>query len=341
MRTVLLSVIFLTIQLINNQPLKAQQQENTRLFRLYEDNDFLNWRGKGTDDAYTNGTRLDVFYTKSHPSRFIVDRNMPTAGDSAINVFGWGLMQVMFTPQDITQTAWQPNDYPYAGGLFATHSLYSYNPRKKYSYQTELLLGVMGPASFAKEAQIFMHRLIHYKRPMGWDNQLGNDPLINIGFTAEKQFAGYRHAVEVIGGAQVYYGTLMNGVSVYPLIRIGKMQPYFNGYLSQFGTAKQNGTARRGHRLQAYFIIKPEAQLIFTNALLEGGMFSSNTHEVNGKEVANKPANDLQQVVFSLNFGAVVSAGRFSISFIQNSSTAQMKGSYSHEVGNLSMYYSW
>jgi len=340
MRTALLFLFFTTLLLTKTQQTKAQEKENTRLFRIYEDNDFLNIRGQGTDDAYTNGLRFDMFYTKSHPSRFIVDRNMPTAGDSSINVFGWGIMQVMFTPMDITIATPQPNDYPWSGGLFATHTLYSYNPKKKYSYQTELLLGVMGPMALAGQAQIFVHHIINYKRPMGWDNQLGNDPLININFTAEKQIAGIGRWLEVIAGGQVFYGTAINGLAAYPLIRIGKMNPYFNGYLSQYGTAKQT-TRHRGHRVQAYIVIKPEANIVFTDALLEGGLFSDNTNKVNTKGMPTKPANGMRTVVYSANYGAVVSLGRFSMSFIQSSSSEWIKGTYSHEVGNISMYYSW
>jgi len=333
-------LILLASQLLTTKQLYAQQQEDTRLFRVYEDNDFLNIRGKGTDEAYTNGTRFDLFYTKNHPSSFVVDRKLPHAGDSSINVFGWSLMQVMFTPQDITKTTFQPDDYAYAGGLFVTHSLYSYNPVKKYSYQTELLLGVMGPMALAGQAQTFVHHLIHYKKPMGWDNQLGDDPLININFTAEKQFASYQKWIEVIGGGQVFYGTAMNGVAVYPMVRIGIMHPYFNGYLSQYGTAKQKGE-HKGHRVQAYIIVKPEAQVTFTNALLEGGLFSDNTHDISGKEVVTKPANGLRTIVYSANYGAVVALGNFSMSFIQNSSSPWIKGVYSHEVGNFSMYFVW
>ncbi len=340
MRRALLFLFVTTLLFTTVQPAKAQEKENTRLFRIYEDNDFLNIRGQGTDDAYTNGLRFDLFYTKSHPSKFVLDRNLPTAGDSSINVFGWGLMQVMFTPADISIATPQPNDYPWSGGLFATHSLYSYNPKHKYSYQTELLLGVMGPMALARQAQTFVHHIINYQKPMGWGNQLGNDPLLNINFTAEKQLVGKQHWLDVIAGGQVFYGTAVNGLAVYPLIRIGKMNPYFNGYIAQYGTGKQTGR-HRGHRVQAYIIIKPEASIMFTNALLEGGMFSDNTNKLNTKGAPTKPSNGLRTIVYAANYGAVVSFGNFSMSFIQSSSSEWIKGTYSHEVGNISMYYSW
>src|SRR5882672_9811239 len=109
-----------------NNMLFAQSSDNvsTHMFRLYEDNDFMNIRGKGTDNSYTNGTRFDFFYTKRKQSRFFIDRLMPKAGDSSINIFSWSLAQLMVTPNDISITQYQPNDYPYAGALFTAHSLY-------------------------------------------------------------------------------------------------------------------------------------------------------------------------------------------------------------------------
>lgn len=78
----------------------AQDQENgpTRLLRISEDNDFINIWSQGTDNAYTNGTFLGYYYTKQKPSRGFIDHLMPKAGDSSINVFGWGLNEMMYTP---------------------------------------------------------------------------------------------------------------------------------------------------------------------------------------------------------------------------------------------------
>jgi hypothetical protein len=40
----------------------AQTKNEGKLLRIYEDNDFINIRGKGTDRAYSGGTRVDIFY---------------------------------------------------------------------------------------------------------------------------------------------------------------------------------------------------------------------------------------------------------------------------------------
>ena len=166
---------------------------------------------------------------------------MPNAGDSSKNVYGWSLMQLMVTPTKISAKEYQPNDYAYAGAMFALHSLYSYNAQKKYGFQTEFLAGVRGPASLGKQVQRGFHGLINYQKPKGWDNQLRNMPLININFTAEKQFLSVGNFMEVNGGTLVRTGSLMDGVFMYPMIRIGQMSPYFNGYFNQFGLSKEKG----------------------------------------------------------------------------------------------------
>jgi lipid A 3-O-deacylase len=318
------------------------------LFRIYEDNDFINARGRGTDDAYTNGSRLDYFYQPRHPSKDPVDHILPKAGASSVNVYGWGIMQLMYTPNNLTDSAYQPNDYPWSGALVATHTLYSYNPQKKYDLQTGLDLGVIGPASLAAQTQTDFHKLIHYIRPRGWSHQYPNDVLANVDVTAEEQLTGNGSTIEWIGGSQVSAGTMMNSLSVYPLLRIGRMNPYFQGFLRQFASTGRNS---HGHKnWQLYFICRPVLQFIATEAVLQGGMFTHNPNltEDSGptkseqQPVASpQPYHPINNIVFASNFGAVASIGDFSISFNQNSSTAMMKGLYAHEYGNISLYFGW
>jgi lipid A 3-O-deacylase len=329
--------------LLNAQALydrHSLSDSNQHLLRIYEDDDFINIRGCGTDDAYTNGSRVDYFYVPKHRPRGFIAHIIPRAGDSSIDVYGWGLMQLMYTPDNISSTAYQPNDYPYSGALIAIHSIYSYNPVKKYDFQTELVAGILGPAALDQQSQTMVHHLIHYIRPMGWSHQFRDAPLLNINFTAEKQLASAGQTVEVIGGGQVYAGTMMNGLAIYPLIRIGMMNSYFRGFFSQFMSAGRN--ARQKKKWQAYLVLKPEGQLIFTEAVLQGGLFTTNPNLKNESPTKPPPPyHPIQSFVASVNYGAVVSSGDFSISFNQNTSSAMMKGLYSHEVGNISLYFGW
>jgi hypothetical protein len=314
--------------------LQAQEHAvHTRMFRIFEDNDFLNITGNGSDDSYTNGTKLDFFYSKKGKPRFI-DRLLPVAGNNSNNIFGWSITQLMVTPDDIVTTHYQPDDYPYAGALFITHSLYSYNAVKKYSFQTELVAGIRGPASFASETQTFIHSLIDYQKPMGWNNQLTTYPLLNINFTTEKQIYSFGHFLEIIGGAQINAGSFIDAAALYPLIRIGKMAPYFDGLFSQFGSYISK---RREIKTQFYLFVKPEEIVVAHNALMHGERINEDEYTGNGAGSTRRIRHRLSNI----QAGAVLAQGNFSISYSQTHSTEYNKGLYHHNWGNISISCRW
>ena len=340
MKHFLLSISLLWIAAGNNL-LHAQSAKDTAtmLLRLYEDNDFINIYLKGTDNAYTNGTQINLFYKKKKKSHFFVDWIMPKAGDSSVNVYGWGITQLMYTPNDIATSDYQPDDYPYAGALFATHSLYSYNAAKKFDLQTEIELGVSGSDAFTKQTQTLVHRLIHYQEPMGWDHQAKNTLIINVNFTAEKQLAAYNGWLELIAGAQASAGTMYNAVSMYPEMRIGKMSPYFNGYISQYSKSRKGR-----NKLQAYVFAKPQPLLVLSDELLQAKAaetVSTVNKNADAPDESGKPYHAINSVVYYFSYGAVVTSGHFSISFTETSNTALLKGLYDHKFGNISLYFSW
>lgn len=308
-------------------------KESTHIFRVYEDNDFLNVRGNGTDNSYTNGLRFDLFYTKKKQSRSFINHLFPKAGDSSINFFGWSLTQLMVTPNNITVTQNQPDDYPYSGVLYITRSLYSINPIKKFSFQTELLAGIRGPASFAREFQTLVHSIIHYDKPMGWDNQLKTDPILNINFSAEKQLLSLGNFMDVIAGGQLDAGSYLDAFSAYALVRIGKMAPYFNGYFSRYGSFYRKG---KKNKTQFYFVVRPENTFVFHNSLVHGERMNQNA------VVADK--GDMRRIrhrIEDIQFGSVVAHGNFSISYLQTHSTEFNRGLYHHNWGNISLYFRW
>lgn len=313
-------------------PLFAQSDTTTRdpishMIRVYEDDDFINIWSVVSDDSYTNGTRIDYFYHPEHPSHFFPDKWMPAAGDSAIDIYGWGAMQLMYTPDSITDAGYQPNDYPWSGALFATHTRYSYNPVKHYDLQTELVLGVIGPLALDKQTQSLAHKIGDFQTPRGWGNQFANDLLLNVNFTAETQLTTLGSFVTIIGGAQVYAGTMQNGAALYPMILIGKMNPYFQGFLRQNSSAEHIN----GHQQwQLYFFAKPELQWFASNAMLQGGPF-----------IHNPTYHPLQNWLPTFTYGMNLSCGRWGFSGSQIISPAMLRGLYCHNYGNVSLFYSW
>lgn len=302
------------------------------MFQVYEDNDAINLYDIGSDKGYTNGTRLDFFWQQR--KRSFINKLMPQAGKNSINTHGWSLMQVIITPDNILWRKPDPKDYPYSGALFVTRSLHSSNPVKKLAMQSEWILGVMGPPSLAEETQILIHRVIGAQRPRGWAYQKPTDLLLNYHFTISKQLAQYRQWAELIGSGQAYAGTMLNGASVYATIRLGRMNPYFNGFIQQFTTDKQ-----QANRWQFYFILQPAAEIILSNALLEGGVFNHDAAPTTSSP--DVPPLKMRRVISRIDIGAVLSKGNVGVSFIQKSSSALIKGLSRQQVGNISLHIAW
>ena len=323
----------------------AQEDKPGIMFRVFDDNDFFNDRGKGTDDAYTNGARFDLFYNNTHRSDFFVDRWMPKAGDSSINTFGVGLEHVMYTPANITNPYYQPNDYPWSAALYATHTLYSFNPAKKYDLLTELVVGVMGPDALGQAVQSTVHRIIQDPSiPKGWHNQFGNDALVNVNFTAEKEIVHFRNYFEIIGSGQVSAGTMTDALDIAPSFLVGIMNPYFNGYI---GHSSSNGTKK----VQVYLKFKPGVQLVAWNSLLEGGVFDrdytvkvkENLSDINGDKIVDTyvkgPHPKIENAVVYTSYSVVIVYSRFSMSYSQVHNSEMVKDTYSHTYGTLTTSY--
>lgn len=295
------------------------------MVRIHEDNDFFNLIGERTDRSYTNGTRIDFFQRCTSPQHKFLYRKLPTAGDSSVNICGWSIAQLMATPEDITVSDFQEHDYRYAGALFVTHSFLSFNPSKKYSFQYEMLVGIRGPEAMAKETQTAIHKMIGSDEPLGWDNQLDTQLLINFTFTTEKNLLSYRRFLEVNYGAQARVGSLMDAVLLYPIIRVGKMSPYFEGFLNSKRSAP-------GNKMQYYLIIKPTASFIAYNAMLDGRRANA-TSKDREMSIAN--------FVGDIQMGLVLSYGNIGISYLLTRSSSYDEGLYEHRYGTVQINVRW
>ncbi|HBK47142.1 MAG TPA: DUF2219 domain-containing protein [Xanthomonadaceae bacterium] len=171
----------------------AEQCQESRLsqtppavnFRV--DNDLFG--GKDQDQGYTNGAVLTLVspnladYTDDpclpRLARWVnrhLERLHPGEFDQQNMVFSLG--QGIYTPTDFTRRDVIPDDRPYAGILMAS---FGYNARNDdHLRTTQLQIGVVGPWSFAEEAQDAIHDLLGDEKFQGWGNQLHNEPLLNL-----------------------------------------------------------------------------------------------------------------------------------------------------------------
>jgi len=326
----LLKIVFLSACFLPNASgiYSQVQQGYKNQFRIYADDDYLNIRGSGTDKGYTGGLQLSYLFTGTHPY-FLLNRILPRASAGAVNTYGINLGYVVFTPSDLSATAPIENDYPYSGAIMLDYGLQSFNPAKKYNFQSKITIGGMGPVSCARQFQVGLHKLIGAEIPQGWNNQLKNDILISLQFGAEKGIIQLGFFDGVAGG-KINVGTLINNAEVYGNIRLGKITPYFNNLIAQNGS---DGSAVSHYsRWQAYFFAKTGASAVASNALLEGGM-------ILGK--SNVYTADISHLNTYFNYGLTLVFHNFSVSLTQKAFSSLVKGLKSQETGNLSLFFSW
>lgn len=159
-----------------------------RTFSVYVENDALaSWKpaDERTDERYTQGLRLTWDFavwpdwassiqrklSPLRPNQNACEPAITRASDGCGTV-SFGLGQTIYSPTDIITPRLQPRDQPFAGWLFATMGL---NAREnRWQSTTELVVGVMGPPSIARNTQSLAHWTWAQgaPKPGGWDNQL-------------------------------------------------------------------------------------------------------------------------------------------------------------------------
>jgi len=88
--------------------------------------------------------------------------------------FGLHAGQQIYSPDDIQETQFIPDDRPYAGWLYLGLSLERRDKRK--ADLLELDLGMVGPSSLAESTQTRWHTVLNIPTPRGWDHQLSDEP---------------------------------------------------------------------------------------------------------------------------------------------------------------------
>lgn len=138
------------------------------------ENDFF----AGYDRHYTNGLQL-AFVTPVSTLPTPI-RSLPplrwTAEPDVVLAIG----QRIYTPTDTDREDPDPADRPYAGWLYMLADVQA-RGGDALDHVT-VTLGVVGPASLARQTQDAFHHVTNTQPVRGWDAQLRNEPAFTIGF---------------------------------------------------------------------------------------------------------------------------------------------------------------
>lgn len=150
----------------------------------------------GSDNNYSNGMGMS-WVSKAidgYGERSLVRRwgeawsFLPFVGKEGYRTYvSWTLAQEMHTPDDIQLANPPLDDQPYAGVLYLDNVVYARSERATHAWQ--LRVGMVGPAAQADDVQRRFHQVTGSDKAMGWDTQLPNAPVVNVGYTGAYQLA--------------------------------------------------------------------------------------------------------------------------------------------------------
>lgn len=167
------------------------------------DNDLLT----GTDEGYTNGTRIAFARALPNDSEghYFMENTLRrlsgASGEQVLDEFrfpgsgkvlfryGIGLTQLMFTPEEPDAASPPPGERPYAGWLGIELSLQA--SRGDSASTATLSIGTTGSLSYAEDIQEWIHRNVSDSPVFqGWDTQAPGELTLNLHLD-HKQRIGY------------------------------------------------------------------------------------------------------------------------------------------------------
>lgn len=291
---------------------KVVNNQNISFLRLFFDNDIFN----NTDYYYTNGVRIELvagFISLAPTSRIL-----PTFNHSDYDYQGFSIVQNIYTPVNPDTKEIQINDHPFSGYLTIGHFRNSINIEKGLRMRSEISFGILGPASLGGVVQSTIHEV----NPVGWENQIQNDIVIDYSFKIEKSIFSKKH-LEGFVNANARIGTAFNNLGGGVYLRAGYFLPGLQNQLPgilKFGSEKLN----------IWFFTKANIQFVAYDASLQGGFFNNSNFYV-------VESSKINRLVFSASAGLAVYHKNMGLELENFYLTPEFDGAYDFRYGRINL----
>jgi len=245
-----------------------------------------------SDDQYTSG--LSISYVGEHERAFddaevpswmgrFLDEHWPFPAEEERFVI-YSLSQRIFTPTDLDATEVVEGDLPYSALLYGTITAGSQGPSRLDAFS--LTLGVVGPWALGDEVQSAVHGVTGSDDPKGWDNQLENEPLLNVGFEERRRLArfggGTGFGGDFLGGLSASLGNLETQATLASTARLGWRVPSNFHMVSEFLAEDSLGLRHFGPEPEKplVYAFAGFAATLLANAIYLDGNTFSDSHSV-------------------------------------------------------------
>ncbi len=266
--------------------------EDGPIWVLQIENDFFT-QLTNTDRHYTNGLRISRISAPGGVPRWLgalarVPSNFgPDMGDPEQR-WGFSIGHSMFTPDDTDAVALVPDDRPYAAWAylgFSVHSVYRGVNGSGRQDVFAIEAGIVGPSAKGEEIQNAYHKLINVALSNGWDNQLSDEPGLQLIFerkwrsTREELDEQGRFETDMIPHVAVSLGNIMTDVGLGGMLRYGQnLQNDFGPPRIRPGVPGSEGF-ERVETVDWYVFAGLEGRYVLRNIFLDGNTWKD-SHSV-------------------------------------------------------------
>jgi hypothetical protein len=205
------------------------QDDAERVTRIFSfDNDTF----AHTDDNYTSGLQIGWLsgdlrdYGESRLPSFITGglRRLPLVNrDLRQRFLSQSLSHRMFTPVDTSVSTPITNDVPYSALLFGTLTAGAQDATRLDAFS--FTAGLVGPLAGGEWLQKTVHKLIGSDEPRGWDNQLRDEPLLNVAYEHRRRLTTFGRRTgwggDVVGQTGASAGNLLTSATLGLGLRVG------------------------------------------------------------------------------------------------------------------------
>ncbi|MCC5848657.1 MAG: lipid A deacylase LpxR family protein [Verrucomicrobia bacterium] len=250
-------------------------------FRLIFENDIFG----STDRYYTHSTRFEFMLNERNAqdqARFKPPEKILPENASYFHTLYFA--QHIYTPSDLTVSERMEDDRPYAGWLYvgvATNVRISEKTENVFSVN----VGLVGSSALAGQTQTEFHRWIDSQKPMGWDNQLLDEPAVDVSFVRNYRPCGRPKpglAYDAIFSTGANIGNVFIHGKIGSVVRIGINLPDNYGPVGvpdkMYAPHNEVGSTQKSF----YLFAGTEVRGVLRNIFLDGNTFRS-SHSVDKK----------------------------------------------------------
>ncbi len=293
---------------------------------LYSENDKY---FAGTDRNYSNGFKLSFLSTDIRGfentrlpfpvswAREVADRVLDEKAEAKI---GLSIGQNMYTPTDVLTPDYIPDDRPYAAWLYLGAAFHNYRPAGESGSGArldvfEINLGVVGPSALGREVQDIVHDFIDVDRSEGWDNQIHDEPGLNLIYERKWRFSS-EHArtawgLDLMPHAGVSLGNVFTYANAGVEIRAGYALP------ADFGTSliRPSGDSNSSRpRFTFFLFLSADGRAVARDITLDGNTFR------------DSPSIDKKAFVYDIMGGFGIGMRRAQLTYTQARRSPEFDG---------------